>query len=106
MTNGYLKVVGSSIVQSKIVATPEPDEDGDKEKSVAVPGFIKYQDFFFFDNRNPASVKAAMTAAQAYVSRMQSKKCPAKLAIYNPPTTFEGLWTGLPYVGQGIGDAS
>lgn len=106
MINGYLKVVGSSIVQSKVVATTEPDEDGDREKSVAVPGFIKYQDFFFFDNRNPDSVKAAMARAQDYISKMQTKKCPAKLAIYNPPTMFQGLWTGLPFVGQGIGDAS
>jgi hypothetical protein len=103
MTNGYLKVVGSTLVQSKIVSVdPAATEDGSGEKSVAIPGFIKYQEVFFFDNRNPESVKRALTAAQEYIAKHQRNKMLARLSVFNPPA-FDGLWSGISHVGQGIG---
>lgn len=103
MISGYFKAVGSSLILSKIVsANPETTDDGSTEKNVAVPGFIKYQEFWPFDGRNPASVKKAWDAAEAFAASYQSKRHLPRLSVYGRPT-FDGPWNGVPAVGEGLG---
>jgi hypothetical protein len=101
--NGYVKVVGLSNVLSKVIdVPPEATEDGSGKKSVAVPGFIKFQDYFFFDSRNPESSRDAVDAARRFSStRVHDVKHPPKLSIYNRPT-FAGPWDEIESVGQGF----
>jgi hypothetical protein len=101
MTNGYMKVVATGTMRTRLVedldAEPEEGGSGQRARSVAVPGFIKWQQFWFFDVRDPASVRAAFEAAQAFA--MERK---GKLSMYGQPP-FGGPWDVVQRVGAGIG---
>lgn len=91
MITGYIKVVGTATMKNRRNAEGE---------SIAVPGFIKWQEPFFFDGRNPDSVKTAFEKAEQYAHSETGK-----MSIYGCPE-MAGPWDDLPRVGQGIGDTN
>lgn len=93
MFSGYIKAVGTAKMLNRNV----PEEDGTL-KSVAVPGFIKWQEQFFFDGRDPDSVKRAYENASRHAATRQGR-----LSIYGCPE-MAGPWDDIPRVGRGIGE--
>lgn len=92
MITGYMKVVGVQKMLNKNV----PEADGTL-RSVAVPGFIKWQEPFFFNGKDPDSVKKAHEAAARHAATYDGK-----MSIYGCPE-MAGPWDDLPRVGEGIG---
>lgn len=91
MITGYIKAVGTTRILSKHNAD---------EESVAVPGFIKWQEQFFFNGKDPSSVKRAFDGAERHAAAKQGR-----LSIYGCPE-MAGPWDDLPRVGEGIGEAN
>lgn len=94
MFSGYIKAVGTARMLNKNV----PDHEDGTLRSVTVPGFIKWQEQFFFDGRDPDSVKRAFENAERHAASKQGK-----LSIYGCPE-MAGPWDDLPRVGQGLGE--
>lgn len=91
MITGYIKAVGTTRILSK---------HNENEESVAMPGFIKWQEQFFFDGRDPDSVKRAYENASRHAAAKQGR-----LSLYGLPE-MAGPWDDLPRVGEGIGEAN
>lgn len=91
MITGYFKAVGTAQMLNR------RNEEGE---SVAVPGFIKWQETWGYDGRDPDSVKRAYEAAERHASAKQGT-----VSIYGVPE-MAGPWDDLPRVGQGIGDTN
>lgn len=91
MITGYIKAVGNARIVSK---------HNENEESVAMPGFIKWQELFFFDGRDPSSVKRAFDGAERHAAAKQGR-----MSIYGCPE-MAGPWDDLPRVGRGIGEES
>jgi hypothetical protein len=102
MTNDYFKVISAKTIRSVEVSIPpeEVEDDGELFKNIAAVGYIGTQSLFFFDDRNPDSIRIAFEEACTECASQGGK-----LSVYRRPKVA-GPWDGLPYVGQMVGELS
>lgn len=96
MTNGYFKVCALEKIQGISVDGVE----GEEAKTIAARGYLRSQETFFYDGNDPSSIRAAWESALTY-----SGKVAGRISTFKNPN-IGGPWDGLPFVGQGIGEAN
>lgn len=98
MTNSYWKVCWGT----KAIRTNEVPVEGDlgdeiQFRHAAQPGYDGTQEFFFFDDRQPASIRLAYDQAVA-CAKSRPK---ARLSVWRTPKV-NGPWDGVRSVLEGL----
>jgi hypothetical protein len=102
MTNSYMKLVSSTKIRTIEVSIDPAErvEGEDMFKNVAAQGYIGTHEVFFFDDRQPDSIRKAYDDALAANVLFPN----AKLSIFRK-AKVGGPWDSLPIVGEGLGDS-
>lgn len=98
MTNNYFKVTGASKIQMIEVAEDPAKVAGGEDafRNVAASGYISWQEFFFFDERDPEQIRRAHEIAHQVAGRMGKG---SRFSIYRRPM-IGGPWDALAIVGK------
>lgn len=96
MTNNYFKVVASSKIRAVPVMTdPESRVEGEDEfRNIAAHGYVGWQEFFFFDDRDPTQIRQAFAGAEA--TKQVSND--ARLSMHRKPL-IGGPWDEISIIG-------